>query len=506
MDNLYTVIGLMSGTSMDGIDGILMQTDGQQIIKRLAKYSYQHQDKNQNLITGYSSEYRFLLKTAEYAIRRAADMLLTEKEKTNDLIFTKESILQKARLFDFEQMLIHYASEIGIFNAAEREARFNTIATYLNNEFQIAWPPKLDNIIYLSARLHQYVVEQLLAKTNLEFKKVDLIGYHGQTVYHNPKQGVTIQLGDGKWLAEITDITVIDSFRDNDVAHGGQGAPFAPLYHQALLQNNNIAAANIVNLGGIANISIIQGYQHSDIKAGFDTGPANYLLDQFVCHMTNNQEYMDKDGAYGCAGSVIPEAMTILFEEALTDNYLKQPPPKSLDTKDIYLPEKFISLFPKTKDSKKNLLHLQNGCATLAAFTAYTLADSIQWHIGNLPNTWILSGGGAHNQAIKKYLQQRLTENHKKDFIIKSAEEAGFHTESMEAEIFAWMAVRSLEAKPLSIPQTTAVPEPLSGGRTYLSKKPTKKVKKIVEKNPAVLQGYQTEQDQSATVSNVLLF
>ena len=91
------------------------------------------------------------------------------------------------------------------------------------------------------------------------------------------------------------------------------------------------------------------------------------------------------------------------------------------------------------------MLHLQNGCATLAAFTAYTLADSIQWNIDKTPAIWILSGGGAYNQAIKKYLQQRLTENHKKDFIIKTAEEAGFYTESMEAEIFAWMAVRSLK-------------------------------------------------------------
>lgn len=484
MNNVFTVIGLMSGTSMDGIDGILMQTDGQQIIERLAKCSYQYKDINQHWITGYPSEYKFLIKTAEYAVRRAADILLAEKEKNKEMQFTKTTILQRAKTFDFEQMLTQYASETEKLSSHDKDIKFKQITNYLKNEVQISWPPTLDNVIYLSALLHKQVVDQLLAKIKSKPIAIDLVGYHGQTVYHNPKRGVTLQLGDGAWLAQVTGITVIDSFRDNDVDHGGQGAPFAPLYHQALLQHNKIPAANIVNLGGIANISIIQGYKYKDIKAGFDTGPANYLLDMFVKYMTNGQEYMDKDGTYGCAGKVIPEALNNLFEEALTDNYLKLQPPKSLDTKNIQLPKKFLALFAKTSDSQQNLIHLQNGCATLAAFTAYTLADSIQWNVGKIPDVWILSGGGAHNQAIKKYLHQRLKENLKKDFFIKTAEQAGFYTESMEAETFAWMAVRSLKAEPLSIPQTTAVPKPLTGGCIHLSSKPTERVRQNIKAIP----------------------
>ncbi len=299
-------------------------------------------------------------------------------------------------------------------------------------------------VIQRSTELHYQAIAELIHQLKLTPKQIDCIGYHGQTLYHAPHEKITVQIGDGQWLAKKLGITTVTDFRKNDIAAGGQGAPFAPLYHQALAIRDHKIPLAIVNCGGIANVSFIKGPTFNDLL-GFDTGPGNGLIDRFVKQKTQNKETMDYDGQYGLRGTINKTALEKLRQTYYV--YLQKKPPKSFDINDFDL------------IAEINNLSIEDGCAILEAFTADCIAQSIHlvdksYHAKH----WVLLGGGSHNPVIKKELETRLG---------LTLSETSWNNASFEAQIFAWLAVRSILKLPLSIPATTGVPEPLTGGSIY---------------------------------------
>jgi anhydro-N-acetylmuramic acid kinase len=238
------------------------------------------------------------------------------------------------------------------------------------------------------------------------------------------------------------------------VAAGGQGAPFAPLYHQALAVRDHKLPVAVVNCGGIANITIIQDADESGLLA-FDTGPGNGLIDRLIRQRTQGREGMDRDGHYGLQGKVCEKTLAALFAKSLMQegkNYFELSPPKALDIGDMVL-------IPELET-----LSLEDACATLEVFTAESIVRSLKLVNIPIPQHWILAGGGWHNPVILRELKSRLGSG----IQVMTADEAGWNSQAMEAQIFAYLAVRSLEKKPLSLPGTTRVPAPMTGGELYL--------------------------------------
>jgi anhydro-N-acetylmuramic acid kinase len=387
------VIGLMSGTSMDGIDAALIDTDGEYHIERIETASI-----------SYDKDFKSALKELEREIKIAS----FEKEPVPHL-------MQEGRLRNSREILIQE-----------------------------------------STKLHAHTIEKLLQKfssSSPSSQKIDLIGYHGQTIYHHPAEKITLQIGDPHYLANQFNIPVIYDFRTQDILHGGQGAPLAPLYHQALMIQRNLNHLVMINCGGIANISIISGKKHKDILGGFDTGPGNVLLDKFVREWTHEKSLMDCDGLFASLGQIDFDFLEILYQKTTQNNYYQKRPPKSLDSQDIIFIPEIINRF--SRDSKQNLY---NGCATLAAFTALTIVRGIP---KGQTEHWVMAGGGAKNPAILDALKSFAPENIK----INTANEMGWSTTYMEAELMAWLSVRSFRKLPLTIPQTTGVKVPMTGGQ-----------------------------------------
>lgn len=447
-------IGLMSGTSMDGIDAALLETDGSaNVIKDLGHTSI-----------SYDPQFKILLKAAEYAVRQhLGDM-------------------DKARLY-YPQAIKDYLEkelrmpEININN------KISELSAYLHGIEQSSKPITLDEVIQHSTELHAEVVEKLLEKTGYKAMQIDVVGYHGQTMFHRPSIKISVVLGHGQYLADQLGITVVNDFRSRDVAEGGQGAPFAPLYHQALAIRDKKIPVAVVNCGGIANITLIKNSNELDL-IGFDTGPGNGLIDRLIRQRTNGNENMDTDGQYGKKGRVDEKVLQALYEKSLIKdgkNFFSTRPPKSLDIGDMEL------------ISELDSLSLEDACATLEAFTADTIINSLKLLVDvEVPQNWILVGGGWHNPVIRQELENRLKEKLGKPAQVLTADEAGWNSQAMEAQIFAYLAVRSLQNKPLSVPGTTRVPKPLSGGHAYLPNSgATEAVKKLVKENSAVLSGYQ---------------
>jgi len=416
-------IGLMSGTSMDGIDAALLETDGS---------SSQVKDRGHNSLS-YAPEFKLLLKGAEYAIRQEAGNLSAAQE---NFAASFQTYLRQELALP-ENQLTQKISELTRFLPG--------------NELS------LDAITRHSTQLHGQVVKQLLQKTHQDKKQITVVGYHGQTMYHQPAARISIVLGDGQQLANDLGIPVVNDFRSDDVASGGQGAPFAPLYHRVLaLQDGKIPVA-VVNCGGIANVTLIQGEREEDLVA-FDTGPGNGLIDRLVRQRTGGNECMDRDGRYGKQGKINADVLEALFAKSLIKhgkNYLQQLPPKALDIGDM-------QLIPEL-----DALTLQDACATLEAFTAETIINSLDLIQAKLPPLWILAGGGWHNPVIRQHLESCLQKRAQTSVQVLHADEAGWNSQAMEAQIFAYLAVRSLQNKPLSLPGTTGVPRPMTGGRTY---------------------------------------
>jgi anhydro-N-acetylmuramic acid kinase len=303
---------------------------------------------------------------------------------------------------------------------------------------------------------HADAVKALLRQAGLSADAVHVVGFHGQTILHAPERRYTLQVGDGPRLARETGIDVVSDFRSRDVAAGGEGAPFAPLFHWALAASLPRPLA-VLNLGGVGNATWI-GEDKTGIgedKAGigeernpepnllaFDTGPGNGLLDDWAFKTTG--QHFDRDGALALAGKVDQGVLATL----MTNPYFDRPAPKSLDREHFNAIAR-AALAP---------LSPKDGAATLVAFTVEAVARG-QSQFPAAVNRWIVTGGGRHNPVVMAALRDRL------GLPVDAVEAVGWDGDHLEAQAFAYLAVRSLKGLPLSLPSTTGVPRPMPGGR-----------------------------------------
>jgi anhydro-N-acetylmuramic acid kinase len=359
-------IGLMSGTSQDGVDVALIDTDGE----RIAQFGA-------TACRPYSKAERTLLRRAT-----AAAANLTERTARPALLAEAERLVNDA---------------------------------------------------------HAEAVETFLGANDLKTGSVAAVGFHGQTLLHRPERGLTLQIGDGAALAKRLGIAVVYDFRAADVGAGGQGAPLAPIYHRALVRRLALPEPiAVLNIGGVANVTFIDG----DELIACDTGPGNALLDDFLRLRTGQP--LDTDGRAAAAGRVDETTIARVLEHP----FFALQPPKSLDRND------FRGFVGDALDG----CGIEDGAATLTALTAAAVTRIVP-HLPRRPATWIVAGGGARNPTLMRMLAERL-----KPARIETAHEVGWSIDSMEAQAFAFLAVRSLRGLPISFPGTTGVPRPLTGG------------------------------------------
>ncbi len=284
-------------------------------------------------------------------------------------------------------------------------------------------------------QLHGDAVEQLLDRhKGLE---VDLVGLHGHTILHRPSERRTWQLGDAASLASRLGIDVVADFRSADVAAGGEGAPLAPLYHAALAAALPRPLA-VLNVGGVANVTWIGGA--GEILA-FDTGPGNALIDDWIRRHTG--AVADIGGTIAAAGRAAETHIAQFLERA----FFVRPPPKSLDRDDF-------------RDAMPEGLGLADGAATLTEMTAASVAAARR-HFPNAVCEWLVCGGGRRNPSLMEALRRRLGAP------VRPVEAVGWDGDALEAQAFAYLAVRSILGLPLSLPSTTGVPRPMPGGRVF---------------------------------------
>lgn len=282
---------------------------------------------------------------------------------------------------------------------------------------------------------HAEAVNRFLLETGIAGEAVGVIGFHGHTVLHDPGHRRTRQIGDGAALAMLTGRHVVCDFRSADVAAGGEGAPFAPLYHRARAAGLERPMA-VLNLGGVANVTWL-GAEEEVIA--FDTGPGNALIDDIVRRRAGL--WYDRDGALAAAGRADPSVL-----EALLDHrYFERPPPKSLDRDEFGV-------------STVDALEIEDAAATLTAFTAASVERALD-HLPAPPRRWLACGGGRRNAALMAALRERLPGP------VDPVEVVGWNGDAIEAEAFAYLAVRAMKGLPLSLPSTTGVPAPMPGGR-----------------------------------------
>lgn len=416
---------------MDGIDVALLETDG-----------YFQLNSRACCFFPYQEIFTHLLKSAEYCAQQLKGNL---DEMNHVWLQCWQEYLQNALHLDEETR-----------KKKQHEAN-QYIAQLFNEPWQKA---SLAQIIRASTELHAKAIKEILQQNNLNPNDIDLIGYHGQTLYHAPEKKISLQVGNGQYLADLCRIPVIYQFRQKDIATGGQGAPFAPLYHQALLVSDRLIPSAVINCGGIANITYVLGETFADVIA-FDTGPGNVLLDRFVRQKTKGQALIDEHGQYALQGQALPEALALLEESALPQGFIEQAPPKSLDSSHCQLPPDFQKV------------NLPDGCATLAYFTAKTIVASLDtlekyYPTRSLPKYWILAGGGWHHPFLLASFENLLKQRLPQDINIVTAKQLGWQHDALEAEAFAYLAARSYLNLPLSLPNTTGVPTPTIGGKLVL--------------------------------------
>ncbi len=360
-------IGVISGTSCDGLDITVMQTDGGADIRIIEGVSFPFSDRLRN------------------------DLIVAGKR----------------------------AKTIGNASAAEDETVKRAEA---------------DFTAFCSEALKKYVRQY----------QPDVIGFHGQTVLHAPERGVSIQIGDANFLAEALNTDIVYDFRAADIAAGGQGAPLASLYHAALLKTKREilpSPAVWTNVGGVANITYCEFFDRPEqVKIiACDTGPGNGLSDLLV--LRHFGLHYDQDGKIALSGTVREDLLKI----ALAHPYFEKSPPKSLDRNDFN-----TDLFENTEAA--------DAIATAIAIAAHALVktDSL---LPEKPKVRIVSGGGAYNPYFMHLLKTIS------DVPVLSSGQIGFSADLLEAECFAWLAVRSLHGLPLSLPGTTGVLEPITGGK-----------------------------------------
>ena len=416
-------LGLMSGTSMDGIDAALLETDGQAIIASKGGGFFP-----------YPAIFQTLLKAAEMAAKRA----------TGD----------RARAIEcFPISWQQYLTSLQLQENASLRLESDALA-YLSE--QLSCPQTLltfKAIEACSTELHYQACLAVLKQATLTSADIEVIGYHGQTLYHNPQKGITWQAGDPQQLANALNCQVVGAFRQADVAQGGQGAPLAPLYHQALVNSDGLFPAAVINCGGIANISLISGPDLKQVSA-FDAGPGNVLLDRLMRVSTLGDQRYDHDGLLALQGTRSAALLALLKEQALPKNFLTSAPPKSLDSHDCLLPNAFYDA------------PLADALTTLAAFTAECLVDSLP-PIQPLKYV-ILAGGGWYHPVILREFNEQLKARRGDAIQIITANQLGWQHDLLEAEAFAYLAKRSLLSLALSTPLTTGVKQALTGGLCFL--------------------------------------
>jgi anhydro-N-acetylmuramic acid kinase len=290
-------------------------------------------------------------------------------------------------------------------------------------------------------RAQSTAVAELIADAGLAPGEIGVVGFHGQSVLHRAPQrgriGATRQLGNGRLMHELLGIPVAYDFRSADVRAGGQGAPLAAVYHRALLAGigANDGRTAVLNLGGVANVTWWDG---KDRLIAFDAGPANAPINDFIKGLGLGE--MDRDGAMALRGTVDEARLSQL----LTHPYLTAPFPKSLDRFD------FLA-------SMADGLGPEDGAATLTAFTTGAVGKALDL-LPVRPERIVVCGGGRHNPAIMQMLGERA------GVVAVPAEAVGWRGDAVEAECFAFLAVRVLGSLPISFPTTTGAPQPMTGG------------------------------------------
>jgi anhydro-N-acetylmuramic acid kinase len=284
---------------------------------------------------------------------------------------------------------------------------------------------------------HARVVRELLKVRGRAPAEIDVIGFHGHTILHRPHERLTWQIGDGALLAARTGIDVVCDFRSADVAAGGEGAPLVPLFHAALCAQHERPLA-VLNIGGVANVTYLG--LDDDILA-FDTGPGNALIDDWM--LAHTGKACDENGATAAAG----RADQAILAKLLAHPYFDRRPPKSLDRNEF-------------DPSPVASLSVADGAATLTAFTAIAAARGAR-HFPRPVKRWIVTGGGRRNPTLLAAIAEATS------VPVSSAEHLGWDGDALEAQAFAYLAVRSLKGLPLSLPRTTGVAKPTTGGRLF---------------------------------------
>ena len=335
-------VGLMSGTSLDGVDAALIETDGEGLARPIAFRSDPYSDQ------------------ARQQLREATALALRYDQPRRS--------------------------------------------------------PEIVAATEMLTRRHVMAVHQLLRDAGVAADRIEVVGFHGQTVAHRPDRGWTWQIGDGAAMAAALGITVVDDFRGADVAAGGQGAPLLPVYHRALLGHGGPIA--VLNLGGVANITYLDG----ETIIAFDTGPASAPIDDWVAAETGAR--FDAGGALAAQGSIDETVLGAMLDFTCQ-------PARGLSAAD--------------------------GAATLTAFTAATVALALT-HLPAPPRRIVVAGGGRHNATLMAMIADAC------QCRVEPIEAEGRNGDAVEAEGFAYMAVRTLRGLPISFPGTTGVSAPLTGG------------------------------------------
>ncbi|MDW6023880.1 anhydro-N-acetylmuramic acid kinase [Mesorhizobium sp. BAC0120] len=366
---LMTAIGLMSGTSMDGIDAAMLRTDGES-----------HVEFGPTAFFGYPAPFRRAIEAG----LEAAKAISRREDRPGDLAQLEEAITER----------------------------------------------------------HVEAVRSLLERAPADWRRPEVIGFHGQTVLHRPQAGITVQLGDGPLLARATGIPVIYDMRANDMKEDGQGAPLVPAYHAALARSlpepyARMSPVVFVNIGGISNIT----YVGKGDPIAFDTGPGNALIDQWVAR--EGGVPFDADGTIASEGSVV----RTVVKRYLDNPFFAKSGPKSLDRGDFTLAE-------------ADGMDLADGARTLAAVSAEAILKSVE-HLPDRPSLWIVSGGGRKNPHMFRDLKEGAARTLAEVIL---AEDACLRGDFIEAEAWAHLAVRSLKGLPLTFPTTTGCRKAASGG------------------------------------------
>lgn len=283
--------------------------------------------------------------------------------------------------------------------------------------------------------MHVAAVRAWAANTGIAPDTLDLVGFHGQTITHQPDRRFTWQIGDGAALAQALGVRVVNDLRTADVAAGGQGAPLVPVFHAALAADLTRPIA-VVNIGGVGNVTWI-GVDGSLLA--FDTGPGNGPIDDW-CTRRAGQRY-DKDGALAAAGKVDPGRVERFAEH----RFFAKAPPKSLDRGDF-------------NDAWADGLSVADGAATLTRGTARAIGLAAR-HFPAPVSQWVICGGGARNPTLLRDIAEETAGK------VMTADDLGWDGDALEAQAFAFLAVRSLRGLPLTFPGTTGAPCPMTGGR-----------------------------------------